>query len=381
MRRIVVCADGTWNTPDDISDGGVPTPTNVVKMFKAIAHEGNGIEQRGHYEPGVGTAHNLMDKWFGGGIGRGIDRHILNCYEYLVKEYRLGDEIYLFGFSRGAYTVRSLAGLIRNAGLLRPEHIGYVQHAYDLYRDRDEDASPDGDAAKAFRREHSYTEYKEGDSTPIECIGCWDTVGALGVPLGVFRSFNAAKYGFHDTQLSSRVKNAFHALAINEKRGPFEPTLWYQPKKDADAKRNWLEQAWFVGVHSNVGGGCADSGLSDTALLWMKDRVSKRTGLQFDGPYLEQNVRSDFLGGVLEDSFQGIYEAMPPYQRAIDDLGARAPATHTWEYVHRSARARYDRMMEAKEIWGAPKFTDYVARPDARFLDSLDEAGEQEYTA
>ena len=368
-RRLIVCADGTWNTPDETTDGGTPTPTNVAKLYNAIASEGGGIAQRAHYEPGVGTAHNFWDHWFGGGIGKGIDGHILDCYKFLIQEYAPDDDIYLFGFSRGAYTVRSLAGLIRNAGLLRREHIDYAEEAYDLYRDRADDARPKAPRATAFRLAHSHTEYADGvDSTPIECIGCWDTVGALGVPVGVLEHFNAGKYGFHDTSLSSRVRNAFHALAINERRAPFQPTLWRQP--DRDATVNWLEQAWFVGVHANVGGGCADAGLSDTALLWMQDRVSRKTALQFDGNYLEKNVRSDYLNGVLENSFKGFYLGLGEYPRTPDDIDSREPDTHTWEYVHRSARARWDKVVAANEPWDAPRFQEYVQRTDAIFWDN-----------
>lgn len=369
-RRLIVCADGTWNTPDEESDGGVPTPTNVGKIHRAIsAQDASGVEQKSYYEFGVGTKPSFWDKWFGGGLGKGIDEHILNCYKFLVQEYSMGDEIYLFGFSRGAYTVRSLAGLIRNSGLLRREHAVYAGKAYDFYRDRDASTHPAGDEAKQFRHEHSYTEYQDGiDSTPIECIGVWDTVGALGVPLDVFKGLNEIKYSFHDTTLSGRVKNAFHALAIDERRGPFKPTLWRQPNEDAEANRNWLEQAWFTGVHSNVGGGCPDAGLSDTALVWMKDRVSERTGLRFDGSYLEQNAKPDYLG-FLEDSFTGIYTLLPPYQRVLDDIAAREkePGMHTWEYAHITSKKRFEEIELKGQAWNPPNFDMYRQRPDAIF--------------
>ena len=120
MKRIIVCADGTWNTADQ-NDNGIPTPTNVVRLYNAVAdRDAKGVEQRKYYHPGVGTDAGIWSKLAGGGMGAGLDRNIMSGYRYLTDNYETGDEIYLFGFSRGAYTVRSLAGMVGKCGLLDP---------------------------------------------------------------------------------------------------------------------------------------------------------------------------------------------------------------------------------------------------------------------
>ncbi len=333
MRRLIVCADGTWNTPDEKTDDQ-PVPTNVVKIQRAIKAIGSdGVSQIAYYHSGVGTG-GLLDHFAGGITGAGLDRNILDCYEFLVSNFVEGDELYFFGFSRGAYTVRSLGGLIRNSGILKPVYASMVKEAFSLYRDRDPAKHPNGDAATTFRSAFSY-------ETGIECIGVWDTVGALGIPVGVFEDLNELQYSFHDVSLSSRVKNAFHALAIDEQRKPFAPTLWTQDKADADANANWLEQAWFAGVHSNVGGGYADAGLSDVAFDWMIARVRERCALEFDDDYITGHLKPSCLGR-LYDSMNAAYQALGPNIRNIDASGALMPppGCFTWEYVHKSARDR-----------------------------------------
>jgi uncharacterized protein (DUF2235 family) len=368
MKRLIVCADGTWNRPDEKSKKtGKPTPTNVEKLHEAVPHVANGIAQVAHYESGVGTG-NLLDRLFGGAIGKGIDRHIRNCYQFLVDEYEKGDEIYLFGFSRGAYTARSLAGLIRNSGILRPEHRSLIDEAFDIYRSRDPKTHPRGEDAQEFRNAHSYWDVDndgtEIDSTKITCVGVWDTVGALGIPLELFQSFNELKYQFHDTSLSGRVKNAFHALAIDERRKPFAPTLWEQPLSDAQANINWLEQAWFTGCHSDVGGGNETSQLSDIAFMWMIDRVQERTDLRFDNNFLKEAASPDFLG-QLNESMNDFYEKLGPINRKLDDIEARKranPNVNTWEYVHVTANERYERTKTQPQPWMPENFIEYIRR-------------------
>ena len=333
IRRLVVCADGTWNKPDE-DDGGQPAPTNVVKMQRAVrAVAADGTSQIVHYHSGVGTG-NVLDKWVGGITGAGLDQNILECYDFLVNNYNPGDELYFFGFSRGAYTARSLAGLVRNSGLLRQEFASMEPEAFSLYRDRDPAKHPNSDAAIAFREKFSH-------EVEIRCIGVWDTVGSLGVPLGFLERLTENRYLFHDVTLSSRVKNAFHALAIDEQRKPFVPTLWKQPKDDYDADANWLEQAWFSGVHSNVGGGYADAGLSDVTFLWMLNRVAGRCDLEFNDDYVKQITRPSYLGR-LYDSMSAVYQPLGAVQRPIDQDRAanEALGVHTWEYVHKSVQQR-----------------------------------------
>ncbi len=168
---------------------------------------------------------------------------------------------FFFGFSRGAFTARSTAGLVRNAGVLRADQVGRVDEAYDLYRKRL--AHPRSAEAQRFRDAYAV-------ETGIRLIGVWDTVGALGIPLSGLRLVNVVnrRWQFHDTDLSTTVGSAFQAVAIDEKRKPFKPTIWKQ-QPDAPASQQ-LEQVWYAGVHSDVGGGYPQRQLADITLWWMK---------------------------------------------------------------------------------------------------------------
>jgi uncharacterized protein (DUF2235 family) len=302
MKRIVVCCDGTWNTPDQ-QDNGKPSPTNVVRTVRTVAErDSGGRRQLVYYDEGVGT--RWFDHLTGGAFGYGLSANIRQAYRYLVRHYQPGDEIFLFGFSRGAYTARSTAGLIRNCGLLKRKHIGRIDEAYAFYRRRDDASHPTGAEAQDFRRKYS-------QEIRIKFIGVWDTVGALGIPFGILRFFNRV-LEFHDVKLSSYVENAFQALAIDEKRKFFVPAIWEQQAHAADQV---LEQAWFAGAHSNVGGGYADSGLSDIAFLWIKNKA-ERCGLAFNEDYVAANIHPD-VRGVLRDSKTWIYRLIPDYLRPI----------------------------------------------------------------
>jgi uncharacterized protein (DUF2235 family) len=256
MRRLVVCCDGTWKTADD----GVVT--NVVKLMDLVLPIApDGTHQIIYYGKGVGTG-NRLDRLTGGAFGDGLETNVKDAYRFLVQNYAEGDELYLFGFSRGAFTARSLAGLIRCSWLVRKEHAGHITEAYNVYREKHDDGA-DKPSAVAFRTQYSR-------QVRIKFMGVWDTVGALGVPLGtLFRGATIRKHGFHDTGLSSYIDNAFHSLAIDEGRYTFEPSLW----KSAPKPGQHVEQRWFAGVHSNVGGGYKEHGLSDYTLRWMADRA------------------------------------------------------------------------------------------------------------
>jgi len=310
MKRIIVCCDGTWNKPG-IKDRGVIVRTNVQKIYEAVNTETGNDKQVKFYGQGVGTGFSVRDRFLGGGTGLGIDRNIQDVYKFIMWNYEPDDQLYLFGFSRGAYTVRSLAGLIRNCGVMKPEYLHLVNEAYQLYRDRTALTSPDSDLMKAFKRSYGIDKH----DTPIQLLGVWDTVGALGIPLWWFKWFNK-KYMFHDVKLSTQIKHAYHALAIDEQRNIFEPALWvinessineFNPQK--------CEQVWFPGVHSNVGGGYCDTGLSDTALLWMVEKASE-TGLEFEGGSVEK-IKSDSCG-ELRNSATIIYSIIGKKQRNIN---------------------------------------------------------------
>ncbi len=276
MKRIVVCCDGTWSVPDERC-GDAPCPTNVTKIALSVAPRDRlAVQQIVFYGRGIGTGR--WDHLAGGLFGVGISLRILDEYRFLIEVYEPGDELFLFGFSRGAYTARSLAGLIRNCGILERRFRDLVPQAYELYRRRDPASGPRAKEARLFRETYSYE--REHGPMRITFIGVWDTVGSLGIPIGPlgWLSRRVLRLQFHDVQLSTFVENAFQALAIDERRRAFQPAIWEQ---QAEARgRQRLEQVWFAGVHSSVGGGAADAGLSDVAFEWMKERAA-RCGLEF----------------------------------------------------------------------------------------------------
>jgi uncharacterized protein (DUF2235 family) len=339
-KRIVICCDGTWDTPDEWLPpdaaagrrGRTLVQTNVTKLALALAPvDAQQLEQRVFYNKGVGTGRH--DHWLGGTIGWGLSDHILQCYRFLVQWFEPGDELFLFGFSRGAYTARSLAGLIRNSGILRRAEAGRLDDAFALYRRRDPASHPDQVEAEIFRRSFSH-------ETRIRFIGVWDTVGALGVPFPWLRWLNQ-RWQFHDVQLSSWVDFAFHAIAIDERRRWFRPTLWEQQQKPGTAKQV-LEQVWFPGAHRDVGGGTRYAGLSDTALLWMK-RKAEACGLAFDEARFTSLCKPNYLD-KLDRPKTGYYRLVRDDVRCMGqtcrnaDGSARAGATN--EAAHPGAIQR-----------------------------------------
>jgi len=302
VKRIIICADGTWNVPDQ-RDQGRPCPTNVLKIARAILPVSpDGIQQVVYYHPGVGTNWGL-DRWFGGAFGLGLSRNIKDCYRFLADNYAEGDEIFFFGFSRGAFTVRSTVGLIRKCGLMRKVHMDRFPEAFDLYRRRL--GGPDLPEAVSFRNSFS-------GIVKIKFIGVWDTVGALGIPGNARFFLSRRRFRFHDVKLSSYVQNAYHALAIDEKRKPFKPTLWEQQTHSVG---QIMEQIWFAGVHSGVGGGYADSGLSDIAFTWMKEKAASQ-GIAFDEEYIRETIIPN-PDARLRESLTLIYKLFGVFIRPI----------------------------------------------------------------
>jgi len=321
MKRIVICCDGTWNTPDQ-ADSGVAEPTNVTKLAEAVLRAAAGAPQVVFYHPGIGTFGSWMSRLSDGYTGTGVSRNILEAYRFVVENHEPGDQFFLFGFSRGAFTVRSLAGLIRTCGILRSNALDALPKAFLLYRARTPGTHPREREATLFRRT-----YAVEDVTPIEFIGVWDTVGALGNPL-LFGNLSPGNR-FHDTDLSTKVRHAFQALAIDEKRRLFQAALWHQQR---DAVGQQLEQTWFCGTHSNIGGGYGDPRLSDIALQWLVERA-RGCGLGVtDIP-----VKPDPLAPIRE-SRTGFYRLIPTYHRPLADP---AVAQRTCETIHASVARRY----------------------------------------
>jgi uncharacterized protein (DUF2235 family) len=320
MKRIVICCDGTWNNPDETKDG-IPVPTNVVKLAGAIARQADGVEQLMYYNVGIGAEGSWVRRVIDGATGHGIAHNIQEAYRFLIQHYAIGDQLFFFGFSRGAFTVRSLAGLVRNCGILRLDALDLVPKAFSLYRDRSKKTGPREKEAVLFRRTYAVEEV-----TPLEFLGVWDTVGALGNPLLLGRL--SPENRFHDTGLSSTVHYAYQALAIDEKRRTFSATLWHQPEA---VPGQVLEQVWFAGVHANVGGGYRDSGLSDTALQWMVEKA-RAAGLGIGNLDCHPDPLAPW-----EESWSGFYRLLPPHYRP---LGQPSREGRTYESVHPSVFKR-----------------------------------------
>jgi len=305
MKRIICCSDGTWNKPDE-KDKGVISPTNVSIFYQSIDEKDeNGNVQCIFYDQGVGT--QWYNKLSGGLLGAGINQNIIDAYQFIVTHFASGDEIFLLGFSRGAYTARSVAGLIFNAGILKPEHSDKIQQAFDLYRRRDDLSHPEELEAIEFKKAYCHLDVK------IKFIGIWDTVGALGIPGKLFDIIKKELIDcqFHDVKLSHMVENAYHAVAIDEQRVPFEATLWNQTPSCIRAGQI-MEQQWFPGVHADVGGGYCEHGLSDVALLWIFEKA-KALGLKTKD---DIKIEPDALGNI-HQSMSFWYRTMGKVNRKI----------------------------------------------------------------
>lgn len=326
MKRIAIFCDGTWNTPDK-QENGKPCQTNVVKLANALsARSADGTVQKLYYDLGVGAEGSLLKKVYDGATGTGISENIRQAYQFVIHNYQPGDELFLFGFSRGAFTVRSLSGLIRNSGILDVQYADKIGKAYELYRSRHPSFHPKSEEATLFRKTYAVEE-----STKIKFIGVWDTVGALGNPL-FLHGIVSGRNEFHDTELSSKIENAFHALAIDEKRKNFQPALWHQ---QPGVKDQVLEQVWFAGVHSDVGGGYPVAALSDISLQWMVEKALA-CKLSFN-PVV---VHPDPVG-MKHESMNFIYSMAGVLNRPI---GLKVPGTGaTNEKLHPSVLERHQK--------------------------------------
>lgn len=257
-KRIIFCSDGTWNDP--------ATNTNVYKIFKAMNFT---AEQCPIYDDGVGSDGNTILRFLGGAFGDGLDQKIRDGYTRLSHLYESGDRVFLFGFSRGAYTARSLAGMIVTCGL-PTQHTddNLTNDAFAAYREHD--PAKKQSLLAALKQTYAV------EQPEIAMVGVWDTVGALGIP-AIFGGVDMLRYSFLDTSLHPCVKNAYHAVSIDERRREFPATLW----SGAPAPGQTIEQVYFTGVHCDVGGGYPETGLSDITLAWMMGKA-KALGVDFD---------------------------------------------------------------------------------------------------
>ncbi len=364
VKKIIVCADGTWNDPEQLDRGSL-VPTNVVKLARSLAKVPG--QEDVFYDLGVGTGKGL-DRFVGGLTGNGLLHNIFECYLFIAERYQPGDKIYLFGFSRGAYTVRSLAGLLCTFGIdkaltnptlthssadkpaitteeNRPdqpsaqqarqtaEHLAQLRTAYKRSK-----AEQTGDVVQEYHRSHDCYE------PHIDMIGVWDTVGSLGIPLLVphwlvgnavaekLSRWLLGNYRFLNVGLNSKVKAAYHALSIDENRRAFLPTLWNEHNLKPDQH---VKQVWFTGIHSNVGGGYADAGLSDNALLWMVEQA-KQHGLEFSDAYLARSTQTDTFYGEIRNERTRLIKRLL-FQKTIRDIEALCTKAGTVPHIAESA--------------------------------------------
>jgi uncharacterized protein (DUF2235 family) len=322
-KKIVFCADGTWNHPDE-TDEGVSAPTNVYRLFNTLLQND---AQAPHYDSGLGTDGTPIDRLLGGAIGQGLFQKIRDGYTVIARSFQDGDQIFLFGFSRGAYTARSLAGMIAVCGVPAPGKFdsGAADAAFAAYR------APKTGADRASLLQ-SFTQKYAARDVKIAMVGVWDTVGALGIPGDLFSGLDTSYFEFLDTSLHPDVRAAYQALAIDEKRSEFTPTLWSTPASATQI----VEQIWFSGVHSDVGGGYAAHGLSDIALGWMMGKAAA-AGLVFDPklaslyPPLDTPpmlINPKLALDVIHESWTALWgfpriRSIPPYSSFSSSVGVR----------------------------------------------------------
>lgn len=332
MKRIVICADGTWNIRDQVDKAsGKRRPTNVTKVARGVlARDVQGVDQVVAYFDGLGTDGGL-DRITGGAFGRGIEDNVRAIYRFLIYNHVEGDEIYLFGFSRGAFTVRTLVGFMNKVGLVRKGEDYFVPELYALYESQQ---GQDSQAwAQAFRKIS-----QPRPAPPVRMLGVWDTVGALGAPGLLGLLFNGRKYAYHDVGLNPLVKHAYHAMALDERRKPFAINLFERPPGWTGS----LEQAWFAGVHSDVGGSYRPDGLANEALHWMVEKA-EGLGLAFDDAYMAHFLPC--FNSTLHDSSSWFYKLIGEVVRQTGRHREHG------ECLHRSV---IDRMAHAPSAYAPP---------------------------
>ncbi len=332
MKRIVSLIDGTWN------EEGKGNDTNIAKLDPNYAKAGaplirpkaaDGTRQIAFYHEGVGSDPDFLRHALGGAIGIGLRKVVQEAYRHIAENYARGDEIYILGFSRGAYAARALAGLIGASGIQTSADPGKIDAIFDamwnnfrinpdIRHGAKAAGSGDQKTIDAFNKVAA-----EGTVDPkprIKCVGVFDTVGSYGVPAGIGlaalgRYFTLAFLGFHDTEIGGHIDIGLHAVAVDERRRPFVPTFWTAPK--AKPPTAHVEQTWFSGVHCNIGGGYVDAGLSDQALIWMIARLQALTGLEFDIDRVKAVTKPNPTGNIEDSAKSWWIDQTFPHGRVI----------------------------------------------------------------
>ena len=317
-KKLVLCADGTWNTPRGYEVA--VNDTNVRKIFRALVAD---EIQQPFYDSGVGINGTPIDHLAGGAMGEALFQKVQECYRILIRAWSPGSSVYLFGFSRGAYTVRSLGSMIALFGVPTKNLDNQaVVRVFAAYRERD----PEKRAAMKYALEQQYDIQDAG----VRMIGVWDTVGSLGIPGLLFEDFDEYRYGFLDTALHPRVENAYHAVSIDERRRQFEPTLWTNPDGSDRVNDAQMQQVWFPGVHCDVGGGYSPCDLSDIPLAWVM-RKAMECGLTFTQKAMEKYLPVDprKVAAVAHDEWKQVpwgapkHRIVPPRSFIANSVQAR----------------------------------------------------------
>ncbi|GIZ43586.1 hypothetical protein CKM354_000680500 [Cercospora kikuchii] len=303
-KKLIVACDGSWKNSDSGILGGTGLSwiwrgeeqvlTNVTRIARAIESVNQkGQQQVVYYQPGVGSEGNLFGRVVGGALGLGLAANIREAYSFIANNYLHGDEIILIGFSRGAFTARSVGGLICDLGVLNTDGL---DHLVDVFEDwencgaegyttllgKDEPTfemktGPEDTKAyiKKYREALIKIGYISSQEVPIKAIGVFDTVGSLGIPVNpVFQRLGLPhvlrEYRFYNTDLDPNIENAFQALALDEARSAYRPALWQK----VPGVNSTLKQIWLPGAHTGIGGGYEETSLSNLSLAWMMDNLS-----------------------------------------------------------------------------------------------------------
>lgn len=328
FKRLIVACDGTWlNSDDGNKNGSIAVPSNITRISRAIkAVSQDGIPQIVNYHQGIGTEGSKLYRLVGGATGRGLSEDVREAYSFLANNYHPGDEIFLLGFSRGAFTARSIGGLIGHIGLLTKKGLNSLPEVYeDVQHRRDPNYVPKhGDIP--FPKKMSADDPRYADELerrgltrldiPIKAIGVWDTVGSLGVPrIGVLQRAGlqmrqSRATTFYDTKLSNCIENAFQALALDENRSSFQPAVWEKP----EGNRTTLRQVWFPGAHANVGGGYDDQQIANISLAWMMSQLEPFLDMREEYLYEQDELNEKYYkkveGSVRPWSFGRVYSEL-----------------------------------------------------------------------
>ncbi|KKK18916.1 hypothetical protein AOCH_000310 [Aspergillus ochraceoroseus] len=358
-KRIIVCLDGTWVNSDkgyvrptlSQPNASLQVPSNVSRLYRALKRrDRDGRLQVMYYHSGVGSG-SFTDAIAGGAFGAGLSENIREAYDFITTNYESGDEIIIVGFSRGAFTARSLAGLITEIGLLNSTG---MQSFYPIFKDIENAQNPQYKdqfrsmpfshkprppfQTKVYRRrleEGGFTRIydADGSSIKVRCVAVWDTVGSLGIPdtnIGVRKGYQLLiTYRFYDTSLSNGIEYAFQALALDETRTSFAPAVWEKPHHVLTD----LRQVWFLGSHANVGGGWPDQELANVSMAWMMDQLAS-IGVAFDDGTIDHifqdNVRYYLDHPNASQSTLNPFKRRPWTQWAVSDIYKEHRPVRPW---------------------------------------------------